>query len=233
MNIVITGSSKGIGKAIAQKFASHGYSVFLCARNEAALSALAAELKDQYPTVNVQFKVCDVSQKAEVKAFADWVLQQTDFPTILVNNAGIYLPGHVHTEKDGVLEQLMETNVYSAYYLSRYLLPAMMKVRAGHIFNICSIASLQAYHYGGSYSITKHAMKGLSANLRHELKQFGIKVTSVFPGAAYTDSWNASDVSPDRIMTADDIADMVFASSQLSPQACVEEIVIRPQLGDL
>lgn len=230
MNIVITGSSKGIGKAIAQKFASHGYSVFLCARNEAAL---AAELKDQYPTVNVQFKVCDVSQKAEVKAFADWVLQQTDFPTILVNNAGIYLPGHVHTEKDGVLEQLMETNVYSAYYLSRYLLPAMMKVRAGHIFNICSIASLQAYHYGGSYSITKHAMKGLSANLRHELKQFGIKVTSVFPGAAYTDSWNASDVSPDRIMTADDIADMVFASSQLSPQACVEEIVIRPQLGDL
>jgi short-subunit dehydrogenase len=109
----------------------------------------------------------------------------------------------------------------------------MMERKQGHIFNICSIASLKAYKYGGSYSITKYAMAGLSANLRDEMRKFGVKVTSVFPGAAYTASWDSSDVSPDRIMTANDIAEMIYTSANLSPQACVEEIVIRPQLGDL
>ena len=109
----------------------------------------------------------------------------------------------------------------------------MMKRKQGHIFNICSIAALHAYEQGGSYSITKYALDGLSVNLRHEMKGYGIKVTAVYPGAAYTDSWSSSGVSPDRIMTAGDIADMIYASARLSPQACVEEIVIRPQLGDL
>lgn len=233
MNIVITGASKGFGKAIAEKFAANGYSVFLCARHEEELAALCTQLSNRYPSVSALYSTCDVSKKSEVKNFADWVLTKIPQPDIIVNNAGIYEPGHVHEEDEGVLEGLMETNVYSAYYLSRFLLPSMMRVKRGHIFNLCSIASLQAYHNGGSYSITKYALAGLSANLRHEMKNFGIKVTSVFPGAAYTDSWSSSGVSPERIMTAEDIADMIYASSQLSPQACVEEIVIRPQLGDL
>ena len=109
----------------------------------------------------------------------------------------------------------------------------MMDRRSGHIFNICSIASLKAYRHGGSYGITKYAMAGLSANLRDEMMKYGVKVTSVFPGAAYTASWDASGVDPERIMTAADIAEMIYAAASLSPQACVEEIVIRPQLGDL
>jgi NADP-dependent 3-hydroxy acid dehydrogenase YdfG len=103
----------------------------------------------------------------------------------------------------------------------------------GHIFNICSIASLKAYKNGGSYSISKFALSGFSKNLRDEMKPHGIKVTGVYPGAAYTDSWAAAGVDPKRLMEANDIADMVFAASQLSPQACVEEIILRPQLGDL
>ncbi len=233
MNIVITGASKGIGKAIAEKFATQGYSVYLCARNEEHLSSTAEEIARKNPSVAVHHMSCDVSQKSEVYRFADWVLSHTGTPSILVNNAGIYEPGHVHEEDDGVLERLMAINVYSAYYLSRKLLPAMMKARSGHIFNMCSIASLQAYQNGGSYSITKHALSGLSANLRHEMKQYGIKVTSVFPGAVYTDSWSSSGVSEDRIMKPEDISELIFTTSQLSPQACVEEIVVRPQLGDL
>jgi short-subunit dehydrogenase len=233
MNIVITGASKGIGKAIAEKFASHDYTLFLCARNGEALRLFAQSLERLHESVTVHHMACDVANKSEVRSFADWVLSHTDQPSILVNNAGIFEPGNVHEESEGVLERLMEVNVYSAYYLSRYLLPSMMKRGQGHIFNICSIASLQAYHQGGSYSITKYALAGLSANLRHEMKKYGVKVTAVFPGAVYTDSWSASGVAQDRIMTAADIADMIFASSQLSAQACVEEIVIRPQLGDL
>lgn len=233
MNIVITGASRGIGRAIAEKFAANGYSLFLCSRHEESLTALSNYLSEKNPGVEIHFTTCDVSIKTEVKKFADWVINTAGHADILVNNAGIYTPGHVYQEEDATLEHLMETNVYSAYYLSRYLLPDMMKRRSGHIFNICSIASLQAYHYGGSYSITKHAMAGLSANLRHEMKKYGVKVTSVFPGAVYTASWDSSGVDPERIMTAADIAAMIFAAANLSQQACVEEIVIRPQLGDL
>lgn len=233
MNIIITGASKGIGRAVAEKFAANGYTLFLCARKEAPLAALAKELKTQYPGSTVRYIPCDVSIKEEVLRFAAWVLSKTSAPGILVNNAGIFTPGNVHDEADGLLERMMETNLYSAYYLSRALLPAMMAQKSGHIFNICSIASLKAYPNGGSYSITKYALAGLTANLRHEMKPHGIKLTAVFPGAAYTGSWENSGISRDRFMEAADIAEMIYSASRLSPQACVEEIVMRPQLGDI
>ena len=127
----------------------------------------------------------------------------------------------------------MATNLYSAYHLTRTLLPSMMQRNLGHVFNICSIASLHAYKNGGAYSISKFAMDGFSKNLREEMKPFNIKVTSVFPGAVLTDSWGDFDNSSHRIMESNDIAKMVFAASQLSPGACVENIVMRPLPGDL
>jgi short-subunit dehydrogenase len=109
-----------------------------------------------------------------------------------------------------------------------------MKVaKSGHIFTVCSIASLAAYPGGGAYSISKYALLGFTKNLRQELKEHGIKVTAIIPGAVYTDSWKGSGVPEERIMEAEDIARMVFAATQLSPQATVEEILVRPQLGDL
>jgi len=151
----------------------------------------------------------------------------------LVNNAGRFIPGSINNEEEGILEEMINTNLYSAYHLTRALLPSMLEKKRGHIFNICSVASLQAYNNGGSYSISKFALLGFSKNLREELKPTGIKVTTVLPGAAYTDSWSGSGVDPKRIMEADDVAKMIFASSQLSPQAVVEDIILRPQLGDL
>jgi short-subunit dehydrogenase len=152
---------------------------------------------------------------------------------VLINNAGQFIPGSVHDEPEGVLERLMAVNLYSAYHLTRKLLPSMMKRKKGHIFNICSVASLRAYPDGGAYSITKYAMAGFSTNLREEMKTHHIKVTTVYPGAAFTDSWAGSGVDPDRIMTAADVAEMVYTASRLSPQATVEEILLRPQAGDL
>jgi NADP-dependent 3-hydroxy acid dehydrogenase YdfG len=121
----------------------------------------------------------------------------------------------------------------SAYHVTRTVLPAMIKKKSGHVFNMCSIAALDAYPNGGAYSISKFALNGFSKNLREEMKTHGIKVTAVHPGAVMTDSWSGFDNSGKRIMEAGDIAKMVFAASQLSVQACVEEILIRPQLGDL
>jgi NADP-dependent 3-hydroxy acid dehydrogenase YdfG len=174
-----------------------------------------------------------VGKKSEVLKFADWVRKEAGAVDILVNNAGTFTPGQVKDEGDGLLEKMIETNLYSAYYLTRSLLPLMLAKKSGHIFNVCSIASLQAYNNGGSYSITKHALAGFSANLRHELRADNIKVTSVFPGAVNTDSWAGSGVGAERLMDAADIAEMIYAASRLSSRACVEEIVIRPQLGDI
>jgi short-subunit dehydrogenase len=109
----------------------------------------------------------------------------------------------------------------------------MKEKGSGHIFNLCSVASLQAYAGGGSYSISKFALLGFSKNLREELKPHSIKVTAVMPGAVYTPSWEGSGVPPERIMEASDIGQLIKAAAALSPQAVIEEIVLRPQLGDL
>ena len=190
------------------------------------------ELQTKYPSLSIKAKAFDLADKQQAKDLGNWCLKHA-VPDVLVNNAGLFEPGSVHNEPEGTLESQLAINVSSAYHLTRTLLPAMMKRRSGHIFNMCSIASLDAYDNGGSYSISKFAIHGFSKNLREEMKPHNIKVTSVFPGAVLTDSWEGFDNSSKRIMEAEDIAKMVFACTQLSSAACVEEIVIRPQLGDL
>ncbi len=232
-NIVVTGASKGIGKAIAAAFAAAGANLFLCARNAAQLNKTVAELQQQYQDLTVYSTTADLSVKDEAIAFGNWINKQVMAIDILVNNAGVFLPGSVHNETDGMLEQMIQTNLYSAYHLTRTLLPAMMEQQQGSIFNICSIASLQAYSNGGSYSISKFALMGFSKNLREELKRYNIKVAAVYPGAVLTDSWGNYDNSHHRIMEATDIAAMILAASKLSAGAVMEDIILRPLLGDL
>jgi short-subunit dehydrogenase len=231
MNIVITGAARGIGKAIAEKFAAEGNTLFLCARNGLTLEETATKLQRQF-SCTINSMVADLSLKTNADAFGDFCLQKA-VPDILINNAGGYIPGSILEEADGSLETMMNNNLYSAYYLTRKLTPQMVKKGSGYIFNICSIASLQAYNNGGSYSISKFAMNGFSQNLRHELKSSGVKVTTVFPGAVFTDSWAGFDNSNNRIMEASDIAAMILACTKLSASAVPEEIIMRPQLGDL
>ena len=231
MNIIITGASKGIGYAIAEIFAANGHNLYLTSKTASSLQEAAASLQQQYPLVVIDSFPADLSLKSEVANFSKWCLGKT--PHILVNNAGNFVPGKLQDEADGQLEQQLNTNLFSAYHLTRDLLPAMFATGAGHIFNICSIASLAAYENGGAYSISKFALLGFSKNLRLELKDSGIKVTAVCPGAVFTNSWAGSGVDPKRIMEANDIAKMIYAATQLSAQAVGEDIVMRPQLGDL
>lgn len=233
MNVIITGASKGIGRAIAEKFAAAGNVIVACARNEVELYKMMDDLQTRFPGCTIKAKPVDMADANQVKDFAQWILASGMVPDILVNNAGQFYPGSVYNEAEGTLEKTMEVNLYSAYHLTRALLPAMMQARQGHIFNICSIASLNAYPNGGSYSISKFALLGFSKNLREEMKPHGIKVTAVAPGATMTGSWEGSGIDPERIMEANDIAEMIYAASRLSPMAVVEDIIMRPQLGDL
>jgi short-subunit dehydrogenase len=233
MNAVITGASRGIGKAVARTFAANHYNLYLCSRSEANLLKTIEELKKDFPNVRIEGQALDVGKKQQAQVFGQWVISQSDSIDVLVNNVGTFIQGNVSDEPDGALETMLEVNLLSAYHTTRTLLPRMKEAKTGHIFTICSIASLSAYPGGGAYSISKYALLGFTSNLRQELKSHGIKVTAVIPGAVYTDSWKGSGVPEERIMEAEDIAQMIFSSSQLSPQAVVEEIVLRPQLGDL
>jgi short-subunit dehydrogenase len=233
MNAIITGGTKGIGRAIAQSLASAGYHLFLCARNEVDLYTCVGELQTMFPAIEIKALPIDVAEKVKAQSFGAWVLKHDVSIDVLVNNAGSFLPGNISEEADGVFEEMINVNLASAYHLTRILLPKMIEQRSGHIFNMCSVASLHAYKNGGSYSISKYALKGFSDNLREELMDKNIKVTSVFPGAVYTRSWEGSGVDKQRIMEANDIAELVVAALKLSARACVEQIVVRPQLGDL
>ncbi len=233
MNVVITGASRGLGKAMADSFAGRGNNLYLCSQNDILLYRAVEDLMKRFPGIIVKAKPFDLSGKRGANAFGHWLLDAGVVPDVLVNNAGQFVQGSIHNEPDGNLEKMIEVNLFSAYHLTRVLLPSMIRNRSGHIFNICSIASLAAYKDGGSYSISKFALAGFSKNLREELKPMGIKVTTVYPGAAYTDSWAATGIARNRFMEAKDIADMVLAASQLSAHACVEDIILRPQSGDI
>ncbi len=233
MNVIITGATKGIGRAIAEKFAEANYNIVACARSKEDLQKLKMEFSRRFPAIFVEIKEADVANLNESKDFGKWILDKDITPDILVNNAGYFIPGHIYNEEEGTLQKMMDTNLNSAYHLTRSLLPAMMERKQGHIFNICSIASFNPMATVGSYGISKFALYGFSKHLREEMKPYGIKVTAVLPGATYTSGWEGSGIDPGSIIEADDVAKMVFASSQLSTAAVAEDIIIRPQSGDL
>ena len=232
MNVLITGATKGIGRAVTEEFASHGAAVAICARNGKELDEFAGHLKAVYG-IEVLQKVCDVSNKESVHAFAGHVKKHWEQLNVLINNAGTYLPGRVIDEEEGALEHLIKTNLYSAYNLTRAALPLMLPFKSGHIFNLCSVASLNAYPDGGSYSVSKFALLGFSKALREELKPHKIGVTSLIPGAVLTSSWDGVDLPESRFIDVKDVAKLVYDIYSLSSRTVVEDIVIRPMEGDI
>ncbi|MEO9872980.1 SDR family oxidoreductase [Ekhidna sp.] len=230
--VVITGGTKGIGKALVHRFASEGWPVATCARNEGDLSKLRKEIHEQYDVLIHTF-AADLSKKEGVVEFIEFVRMTTKTVEILINNTGVFIPGLVHEEEEGTLEKMINTNLYSAYHMSRAIIPQMKQGNSGHIFNLCSVASLKAYPNGGSYSISKFALYGLSQALREELKEFGIRVTSILAGAVKTPSWDGVELPDERFMKPEDIAETIHATYRLSERTVIEDIVLRPQLGDI
>ena len=228
---VVTGGTKGIGSAISHTLAGAGMHIAACSRNQNDLDALQRELERF--EVDVITQVVDVSKKKELLVFAQEIGEKWPRIDLLINNAGVFVPGAVLEEDDGVLEQMIQTNLYSAYHLTRALMPMLYLSGKAHIFNMCSIASKIAYPNGGSYTISKFALLGLTKALRAELLDKNVRVTAILPGATWSDSWKGVDLPEHRLMSAQDVADTVLSIYNLSEAAVVEEITIRPQLGDL
>jgi short-subunit dehydrogenase len=231
--LVISGGTKGIGRAIIDRFASAGFDIATCSRNLKDLQVLKDHLETAHKNCNVMIFKADMADKMQVKSFADFVKATARPVEMLVNNSGYFVPGQILNEPEGTLEGMIHGNLYSAYYLTRGIVPLMREKKKGHIFNICSIASIMAYKNGGSYAISKFALLGFSKCIREELKEQGIRVTSVLPGATFTRSWEGADFPEDRFMKSEDVAEMIFTAYNISPRTVVEELLIRPQLGDI
>jgi short-subunit dehydrogenase len=180
---LVTGASKGIGRAVATSLVKEGFDICIHGRNESELLELRKSLLKINTEVQIPIAIADISMQSGVEKLSTIVLQASDRLDVLVNNAGVYLGGEIISEEEGNLELMMNTNLFSAYHLTRKLIGRFLKQGTGHIFNICSIASLAPYPGGSSYCISKFALLGFSKCLRQELKHTGIKVTSILPGA--------------------------------------------------
>jgi len=231
--IVVTGGTKGIGKAIIKKFASESFDIITCARKEHELSTLKVEIEGKYPGVILDYLASDLSSKSDTQRFLSFIKGTRRSVNVLVNNAGYFIPGQIHNEEEGTLEKMLNINLISAYDITRGLVHQMKDRKEGHIFNMCSTASIIPYVNGGSYCISKFAIYGMTKVLREEMKEFDVKVTAILPGATLTASWEGSDLPEDRFMKSEDVAEAIWAAYSLSKNSVMEEILIRPQLGDI
>lgn len=230
---LVTGATKGIGRAITRALAAKGFSLDLVARSESGLRTALQELQEQAPDNHYRAHAVDLSDPGRRN---DWIAELTqDAPpfSLLVNNAGLYLQGALLQEDPQHFTRMWQLNVQAPYELIRALVPAMIRAEKGHVINICSVASRDPQPESGSYSATKAALLSLTRSLRRELYHKHISVTAILPGQTWSASWKGADLPEHRLMQAADIAQAVVHSWSLAPSAVVEEIVLRPQQGDL
>jgi short-subunit dehydrogenase len=230
---LITGGTKGIGKALIEKFASQDFDILTCARNASELESLKNAITNLNKEVEVFTCVADLSTKKGREVVLQKYTSLNRVVDVLVNNAGLFVVGQIHNEAEGVLENQIQTNLMSAYDISRGIIPGMISKKQGTIFNICSTASIVPYVSGGSYCISKFALLGMTKVLREEMKEHNIRVTAVLPGATLTASWEGVDLPKERFMKPEDVADAIWGVYNLSNQTVVEELLLRPQLGDI
>ncbi len=229
MNVLITGASKGIGKAIALEMAKNGHNLALCARDSVELEILKNQILALY-NIQIFAMPCDCGVKQEVINFTKLAQQALGNFDVLVNNVGVFKPSFILDEDDEVLLSQINTNLLSAYYFYKIIGKTMRDNAFGHIFNICSVASLETLPHAGSYCVTKAAMLSLNNVMREEIKEFGVKVTAVLPGATYTYSWEGLGGVPQNFVQANDIAIALSNALNMSANAYTEQIIIKSLL---
>jgi hypothetical protein len=236
--ILITGATAGFGKAIAFKFAEHGWDVIITGRREDLLKKVEEEIKAQFG-VKVLSLCFDVRRNKEVQEAVSNLPHDWKKINVLVNNAG--LASGLSLIQDGNIddwEKMIDTNVKGLLYVSRAVMPLMIENKSGHIINMASIAGKEAYLKGNVYCASKFAVDALSKSMRIDLLQHGIKVTNIAPGAAETefslvrfhgDAERAKKTYEGYTpLSAADIADVVFFAATRPSHVVLNDIVITP-----
>lgn len=230
-NILITGASTGIGRACALEFARQGAkSLTLIARRQDALNEVA-EICHTFGC-HTHLLIEDLSQVATLSERLTQRLKSLPKIDVLVNNVGEYCAKTFTETTLDELQRLLQINLMSHYALTQLCLNEMLACQQGDIYFIGSVASQQAFPNGSAYTITKHALAGFARSLRQELKGENIRVTSFFPGATNTPSWDGCTVNTQKMIPAQDIAKLLVCCQSLDRRTNVEEILMRAQGGD-
>lgn len=231
MTIVITGASQGIGKAIAERFADDGVRIALWSRTASKLEGVAEACRAR----GAEAMVCpvDVTDDGAVESAAADVLDAWGAPDVLVNNAGAFTPAPIDDTSADAFRAQVDVNLNAPYVVTKQFLAPMREQGSGHLFFMGSIASITAYPGSVAYCAAKHGLLGLARVVREETKADGLRVTTLMPGATRTPSWDGTELPDDRFMAPEDIADALFDAYHLSPRTVVEEILLRPQEGDV
>ncbi|MBD1385997.1 SDR family oxidoreductase [Mucilaginibacter rigui] len=232
-NALITGATKGIGRAVSIAFAKQGINLSICSRNEQELSDFKQELHKINPQITVVTLLADCSKRDEVINFAAFTEKKLGFVDIIVNNVGMYKHVSILNDSGDSFQKQIDTNLMPSYELYRFFGKSMVSVGKGHIFNICSVAALNPIAEAGVYSVTKYALLGLNKVMRLEMQGQGVKVTAIIPGSTLTDSWKGIEVDKNTMVLPEDVASAITNILNMSAGANVDELIIKPAPGQI
>jgi 3-oxoacyl-[acyl-carrier protein] reductase len=223
---LVTGGSRGIGRAIALRLAGLGAAIAICGRDARALQAASSEL--QNGTVRVFSQVADVSRAADVESLVVKTEAALGPISILVNNAGIGLFGPAHEKSEADWDRVLNTNLKSVFLVSRAVAPSMIRQGSGDIINISSLAGRNAFAGGGIYCASKWGVQGLSACMAEDVRGYGIRVSVICPGSVATEFAGRGPKDPSKVLTPEDVAHAVAAVVTQGPQSFISEVHVRP-----
>jgi 3-oxoacyl-[acyl-carrier protein] reductase len=223
---LVTGASRGIGRAIAARLGRMGARVALCSRNAPGLEAAAAALRRD--RIEVFAQAADVTRAAEVDALVRGVRTALGEIDILVNNAGIGIFGPAHELSEQDWDRVLDTNLKGVFLVSRAVAPEMIRRRTGHIINISSLAGKNAFAGGGIYCASKWGLLGLTGCMAEDLRGYGIRVSAVCPGTVETDFSPHAGKDSKKMLQPDDVAHAVAMLVTQAPQSFISEVHLRP-----
>jgi 3-oxoacyl-[acyl-carrier protein] reductase len=221
---LVTGGSRGIGRAIAARLAQLGASVAICGRDAQALQETANELQK----ARIFAQVADVTRSAEVIDLVAKTEAALGPISILVNNAGMGVFGPAHEKSEADWDRVLDTNLKSVFLVSRAVAPGMIRQGAGDIVNISSLAGRNTFAGGGLYCASKWGILGLSGCMAEDLREHGIRVSVICPGSVATEFSGRGPKDPKKALTAEDVAHAVAMMVTQGTQSFISEVQLRP-----
>lgn len=227
---LVTGATRGIGRAVAEMLAAEGYRLLLVARTESDLIQMKHRLRKQHPGLEVEVMAADLSMIPRIQEVEAWAAEWQ--PDVFVSCAGVFQPSSLLSEADDAFLPQFYLNYYAAHVIGVSLARQMKTRGNGYLFFVSSTASRDPVP-AGTYTVTKFSLRGLTTVLREELRSSGVKVTEVIPGSTWTSSWEGVDVPEERFVRAEEIAKAIGLCLEMSDRTMVEELIIKPQGGNV